>query len=51
MIQMLIARTAVAGATTVTNQFKKNLITKLKGSANYKEFSSKSPHISKGPHI
>ena len=46
---MLIARTTVAGAMAVTSQFRKNLIIKLKGSADYKKFPSKSPHISKGP--
>ena len=48
---MLIACTTVAGATAVTSQFKKSLITELKGSSDYKEFLSKSRHTSKGPKI
>ena len=48
---MPIARTTVAGATAVASQFKKNLIIKLKGSSDYKEFPSKSLHTSKGPQI
>ena len=39
---MPIACITVAGATIVTSQFKKNQITKLKGSFDYKEFPSKS---------
>ena len=39
---MPIACTKVVGAMAVTSQFRKNLITKLKGLADYKEFSSKS---------
>ena len=39
---MAIACTTVAGAIAITSQFKKNLITKLKGSSDYKEFLSKS---------
>ena len=35
---MPIARTTVAGATAVASQLKKNLILKLKGSSDYKEF-------------
>ena len=48
---MPITHTTVVGATVVTSQFKKNLIMKLKGSADYKEFLSKSQHTSKGPQI
>ena len=48
---MLIARTTVAGAMAVASQFIKNLIIKLKGSSDYKEFPSKSLHTSKGPQI
>ena len=39
-VQMLVACTTVAGSTAITSQFKKNLITKLKESADYKEFPS-----------
>ena len=39
---MPIARIAGAGAMAVTSHFRKNLITKLKGLADYKEFPSKS---------
>ena len=39
---MPIAHTTVAGAMAVASQFKKNIITKLKGSYDYKEFPSKS---------
>ena len=46
---MPIARTTVASAIAVTSQLKKNLIMKLKGSADYREFLSKSRHTSKGP--
>ena len=45
---MPIARTTIAGATAVASQFKKKLITKVKGSSDYKEFPSKSRHTSKG---
>ena len=45
---MPITRTAVAGATAVTNKFKKNLIIKLKGSSDNKEFPRKSRYTSKG---
>ena len=45
---ILIFHTTVAGVTTVTSQFKKNLITKWKGLADYKEFPSKSQNTSKG---
>ena len=48
---MLIACTKVAGATAVTSQFKKDLITNLKWFFDYKEFPSKSRHTSKGPQI
>ena len=48
---MPIACTTVASATAIISQFKKNLITKLKGSYDYKEFLSKSRYISKGPEI
>ena len=48
---MPIAHTTVAGATVEASQFKKNLITKSKGSADYKEFPSKSQCTSKGPQI
>ena len=48
---MPIACTTVAGATAIISQFKKNLITKLKGSSDYKEFPSKSQYTSKGPQI
>ena len=48
---MPIACTTVAGAMVVASQFRKNLIIKLKGSFDYKEFPSKSLHISKGPQI
>ena len=48
---MLITRTTVAGATAVTIKFRKNLITNLKVSSDYKEFPSKSLHTSKCPQI
>ena len=48
---MPIACTTVASAMAVASQFRKNLIIKLKGSSDYKEFPSKSLHISKGPQI
>ena len=48
---MLIARTTVAGAMAVATQFRENLIIELKGSSDYKDFPSKSLHISKGPQI
>ena len=38
---MLIACTTVASAIAATSQFTKNLITKLKDSADYKEIPSK----------
>ena len=39
---MPIARTSVAGAIALASQFGKKLIIELKGSADYKEFPSKS---------
>ena len=48
---MPISCTTVAGAMVVTSQIRKNLIIKIKGSADYKEFPSKSPYISKGPQM
>ena len=39
---MPIARTIVTGATAVIIQFRENLIIKLKGSSDYKDFPSKS---------
>ena len=48
---MPITRTTVAGAMAVASQFKKNLIIKLKGSSDYKEFLNKPLHTSKGPQI
>ena len=48
---MLINHTIVAGTMAVKSQSKKNLITKWKGSADYKEIFSKSQHTSKGPKI
>ena len=48
---MPIACTTVTGAMAVTILFRKNLITKFKGSADYKEFPSKSQYTSKGPQI
>ena len=50
-LQMPIACTTVAGATAVARQFRKNLIMKIEGSSDYKEFPSKSLHTSKGPQI
>ena len=41
---MPIAHTIVAGAMAIKNKFKKNLTTKLKGLADYKEFLSKSQY-------
>ena len=48
---MPIACTIVASAIAVTSQFGKSLITKLKGLADYKKYSSKSQHTSKGLQI
>ena len=39
---MPITCTTVAGAMVVTSQFKKTLITEIKGSSDHKDFPSKS---------
>ena len=46
---MTITCTTVAGATAVISQFKRNIITKLKELADYKEFFKQVMTYIKGP--